>query len=230
MNFILVHFKTEYSLPRLTEYYKDVGLYHELMIKQIDSLYENYEIHVITNVKEESTDKVIYHYFPDLIQSNYAKLMIYGLLDKPAMYLDNDIILVRKFEEKHLPMDNAFNMYQEFDMPLPKGFPSYMFDYPHYNSGIVWVAKPDKEITEALFSVKDRFVVHEAGWAVDEYPLNFFIHAFGMKMHLFPEVDAYRKSTKIPLKECQSIHYAGVKELFLSELKLFNSSLTIPNN
>ena len=63
MNFILVYFKTVYSLPRLNEYYKDIDLFHELMIEQIARLYHSdYKIHVISNVDKPSTYKVIYHY------------------------------------------------------------------------------------------------------------------------------------------------------------------------
>lgn len=221
MNFILVHFKAEYSLPRLQEYYKDIDLFHDLMIEQIQRLYNDCKIHVITNVDKKSTNKVIYHY-SDLVEaSNYAKLRMFGLLNEPAMYLDNDIILNRKFEERYLITDNAFNMYQEYDVPLPKGMPDWMFNYPHYNSGIIWIPKPDEEITKALFNIVKYFPVHEGGWGVDEYPIAFFINAFNLKMKLFPEVNAYRKSTKLALNECQSVHYAGIKELFLEELRYF---------
>jgi hypothetical protein len=228
MNFILVHFKTEYGLARLNDYYKDVDLFHNLIIKQIDKLYkdEGYKIHVLTNVDIPSSNKVIYHYSDTLEPSNYAKLRIFGLLNEPAMYLDNDIILLKKFEEKHLVTDNAFNLFQEYDVALPKGMPSWMLEYPHYNSGIVWIPRPNEEITKALFNIVKYFPVFESGWGVDEFPIAYFIEAFGLKMQTFKEVNAYRKSTKLPLKECQTIHYAGVKELFLEELK----KLSLENN
>ena len=218
MNFILVYFKTVYGLDRLNDYYKDVDLYHDLMIEQIGRVYDDYKIHVITNVDRPSTNRVIYHYSDMVEPSNYAKLRMFGLLDEPAMYMDNDIILMRKFEDKHLKTDNAFNMFQEYDVALPKGMPPWMLEYPHYNSGVVWIPKPDPEITKAMFQIVKYFPVFESGWGVDEFPMAYFIHSFGMKMNTFPEVDAYRKSTKVPLTECQTIHYAGVKELFLEEL------------
>ena len=70
--------------------------------------------------------------------SNYAKLRMFGLLNR-AMYLDNDIILIRKFEDKHLVTDNAFNMFQEYDCPFAPGMPDWMLGYPYYNSGVVWI-------------------------------------------------------------------------------------------
>ena len=225
MNFILVHFKVDYTIPKLIDYYKDLDLFHDLMIKQIYALYDDFEIHVITNVDKPSNNKVTYHYLPDLEKSNYAKLLMFGLLDKPAMYLDNDIILLRKFAEEHLPEENDFNLYQQFDVPIPDGYPPFMYDYPHYNSGMIWIPRPNKQITEVLQKIKDKFPKHEGDWTADEYPINYFIYAFAMKMKLFPEVNAYRKSTKIPLKDCHSIHYAGIKEKFVEELRLFSPSL-----
>lgn len=226
MNFILVHYKTEYTSAKRMYYYNNLDLYHDLMIWQISNLYANekFEIHVITDVPKRSTENIIYHSFPDLVKNNHAKLNIFGLLDKPAMYLDNDIILMRKFEEKHLPNDSAFSLYQGFDIMREWKWPSFMYDYTHYNSGMVWIPKPDKEITKTLFKFKDIFTIHEGGWANDEFSISFFVHKFNMKMPVLPEVSAYRKFSKIPLTKCQSIHYAGFKELFLPELKLLKGT------
>ena len=66
------------------------------------------------------------------------------------------------------------------------------------------------------------FPLFEGGWGVDEFPIAYFLDTFKIKMKTFPEVNAYRKSTKLPLTECQSIHYAGIKELFLEEFKKYS--------
>lgn len=220
MNFILVHFKTTYTQPKLVDYYKDLDQMHTLMIDQLTSFYPDCKIHVVTNEHKQNTANVIYHYRDT--NTNYAKLHMFGLLDEPAMYLDSDIILLRPWEEKHLQAEGNFNLYQKFDVGLPEGFPEqykFMYDYPHHNSGMIWIPRPEKALSETLLAMATRFPVHDGGWVADEYPTNYFIYAMGWKMNLFPEVNAYRKSTKVPLRDCQSIHYAGCKELFWDEYR-----------
>lgn len=229
MNFILVHFKTEYEQPKVIEYYKDLEAMHELMLVQLTSLYPKCTIHVITNEHKENTANVVYHYRET--NTNYAKLHMFSLLDEPAMYVDCDIILLRPWEEKHLQAEGAFTLYQPFDVGLPKGFPEqyeFMYQYQHYNSGMIWIPRPDKAMSELLTQMTSRFPVHEGGWVADEYPINYFIYAMGWKMNLFPDVNAYRKSTKIPLAECQSLHYAGCKELFWDEYRLLKRNKSDP--
>jgi len=221
MKFILVQFENDYPTERLKKYYQNTDAFHELMLRQIDNLYEDYEIHVITNQRRKSTNRVRYHYFENLEKNLYAKLQVFGLLDEPAMYLDNDILLVRKFENKHLVGD-PFNLYQIYDLiPL---LPEHMQSYTHYNTGVMWISKPSKDITESLIGIKDYFLCHDDDWVNDEYPVSYMIGSFGFKMQLMDEVNAYRNRIS-DLTQYQSVHYTGLgcKDTLLREYHDFRN-------
>lgn len=129
-------------------------------IKQLKKIYPNCSIHVITNNPEIKSYKNINVHLIECNSNHLCKLFAYGLLKEPSMYIDNDIIINKKFEEKHLPFENPFNFYMK-SMPYnvqdlsPKKLPVLM-DH-HYNGGIIWIPKPSSEIRDEIIELHKKY-------------------------------------------------------------------------
>jgi hypothetical protein len=218
MNFILVQYKHQYKQDHLRVYYQHSEYYHDLMIEQIKTIYKDHRIHVLTNVNMKKQG-VVYHFDPDLEPNNYAKLKVFGLLDEPAIYVDSDVILVRRFLPEELPTDSPFNLYQSYT-DTSKLTPE-MQTYPHYNTGVMWIPRPDQKIVEALLSVRNKFMIHPNGWVNDEYPISWFVKENGLKMATGGLVNRGREHLKASeVGKYQSVHYTGpqYKNLLPEEL------------
>jgi len=220
MNFIMVNYTNKYEKENLIKYYEDTKKRQALTIKRIRQVYNNAKIHIVTDSLDDINYDVNYHYMPEIEKNNYSKLLIFGLLKEPAIYLDNDVILLRKFTEEELPFDYPFNLYakyQEEDTKkvLEQGLGE---GYHHYNTGVVWIPKPSKKITDELMLLRDRFNIYNNGWTNDEYPISFYVHAHGFKMFESEKVNRYRNLVS-KISDEQSIHYTGkeYKKLFLKE-------------
>lgn len=216
MNFILVQYCHQYQdSQNLKDYYSNSERHHRLMVRQIRNLYPDASIHVITDTQRKE-DGVTWHYIPDLEKNNYAKLHVFSLLNEPAIYIDNDIILVRRFATEELPSQSPFNLYQTYK-DVSRLTPE-MQKYKHYNTGIIYIAKPSIAITDELLGLRDRFRIHKNGWVNDEYPISHFVHSHNLQMLEIDQVNKYREDiAPEAINSYQSVHYTGCKELLLAE-------------
>lgn len=225
MNFILVNYKNNYTKPNLATYYKNNEKFFVLAVKQIKSLYPEAIIHVVTDEPKQSND-LVYHYIKGLEKNNYAKLHVLDLLEEPAIFMDTDILLLKRFE--NLPDAECFNLFQEYldTSSLPK----HMQAYTHYNTGVIWIPKPSKEIANEIRSIKNDFLIHKNGWVNDEYPISYAINKLGLKMVKQITVNQYR-SKIVSFKDLfsyQSVHYTGsdyLKNLLIEEYNLLKVKL-----
>ena len=185
------------------------------IIYQIKSFYPRANIHVLTN--ETGTLPVVYHVMKDLPLNNLCKLFIYGILDRPCMFVDSDIMLVKPFEPKHVDTDNEFLLYSSYK---PEG---YSENYPHYNTGVVWINKPSCRIVDELLRINQTYDDPYKWHYNDEYPVSRYVFDKNMKMYQGNDVNVYR-SLVCDLEHMkgfdryQSIHYAVPKKLLLKEL------------
>lgn len=108
-----------------------------IMLLQIHSMYKYATTHIITNLNniKINHNKVALHYFPKMKGHWGDKLRAYGLLDKPAMYLDTDVLLVKPFQASHLETNCDFRVYRNCGH-----FNGFKHDW--YNNGIVWIKNP----------------------------------------------------------------------------------------
>lgn len=225
MNFILVKYKHDYCIQNLVNYYKHSDRFFLLAVRQIKKIYPEAVIHVITDQPIKSND-FIYHYIEGLEKNNYAKLHIFDLLDAPTLYMDTDILLLKRFE--NLPNEECFHLFQEYQemTSLPKS----MQKYPHYNTGVIWIPKPSKEIAKQVKTIKNNFLIHKNGWVNDEYPISWIVHNLKMKMITDTKVNYLRSKINCfkDIFNYQSVHYTGsdyYKNLFLQEYALLNMKI-----
>jgi hypothetical protein len=221
MNIILVQYEREkeWTTGNLQHYYRYSWKFYDLMIKQLNRVYEKPRIHVLTNRKLEPKPNVIYHIDEGIEQSNYAKLYVFGLLDEPAMYIDNDILINRPFEAKHMP-DVPFNIFQPYHSQNQHSLPERMRCYPHFNTGIIWIGQPSNVLMHEIMFYRDLFRNYPE-WVNDEFPISYYIMKKKLEMQLDPSVNQYREdvNTKEERDKCQSVHYTGkeFKDLLVPE-------------
>lgn len=224
-NFILVKYtKKTVAIPDHNE------LMFRTMLEQLNYFYPYSTIHIITNEKHKDTAKLIWHYDLDLETSHITKLKIYGLLTRPAMYIDNDILLIRPFEKKHLSSTAPFNLYQYSARRSLQSLCSKNLEWnsdKQYNCGIVWIARPNKQIVTELQDIRNNYFNNKelierqhVFYNNDEHPVSYFVSKYNLKMKMFREVNAFRYKEKNPF-DMQSIHYTGIKNktLFTEEYK-----------
>lgn len=222
MNFILVNYKNDYCIKKLADYYTHSDKFFLLSIRQIKKIYPDAVIHVIADRLMKSND-FICHYIENLEKNNYAKLNIFDLLDEPALYIDTDVLLIKRFE--NLPNEECFYLFQEYqELSL---LPKFMQKYTHYNTGVVWIPKPNKEISKQIKAVKNNFLIHKNGWVNDEYPISWIVHKLKMKMVKNSNINCFRSSISCfkDVLNYQTVHYTGneyYKNLFLQEYNLLN--------
>jgi hypothetical protein len=205
-------------------------------INQLNFFYPKSKIHLMTNVKDNLVDNVVYHRI-DFESNNTAKFYIYSLLDKPAMYLDLDIIMRSPFNICHLPMENNFNFYSmsfigDLQEMSKKTLPVKTKEV--FNAGIAWIPRPSKDITNELidinnsyFSDVDYMLEHGKWPCVDEYALAVYIEKHKIKMNLVDKINKLRHQIKKEdIKKYQTIHYNGIigKELYDKEFSEINSA------
>ncbi len=203
------------------------------MLEQLHFFYPKANIHILTNEKHKDSGKLIYHYRPDLEDNHNAKLNLYGLIDRPAMYLDTDILIVKHFNRKHLKTTAPFNIYQvshtNRDLQSLTAQPLEFKVRQQYNCGMIWIARPSEQIVKELKDIKKQYFnnrrkIENAGawFNNDEHPVSYFIKKYNLRMRLFSRVNAFRYTMRCPdIFGMQSIHYTGVnnKEMFVKEYK-----------
>lgn len=203
-DFILIKYKSKTN-PALQE-----KLFW-LMTRQLRIFYPQAKINVLTD--EVGADpRLIYHVNP--IENNHmSKLQLFGLLDRPAMYLDCDLLIVRPFQTDELPLSLPFHVYRTVTQPNWKILPQ--FDYPHHNNGVIWIPRPSQKLTKELIDLKEKhFADKKLYLNNDEFVTNRYIHDMGWKMNLGTSVNIFRVwlQNKLDIDNCQSVHYVLAKE------------------
>jgi hypothetical protein len=241
-NFILIKYtKKSLDAPDHIKYVPKIGDWNDcqetmfrIMIEQLNYFYPKSTIHIITNEKNKNTNRLIWHYNPNLETNHNTKLMIYGLLDAPAMYIDTDILIVRPFKAQHLSTSSPFNLYQYSNQRNLQNLCRKKLELTsdkQYNCGLVWIPRPSKQIVAELWNIKnsyfnDRELIEQqhAFYNNDEHPISYFVAKYNLHMKMFKIVNAFRyKYREEELPNMQSIHYTGIKNkaLFTKEYKSF---------
>jgi hypothetical protein len=179
-------------------------------LKQIKKFYPKATIHVLTN-KADSTPGVIYHVMETLPTNNLSKLQIFGLLEKPAMFIDCDVEICKLFEPHHLPTNIPFNVYKTYN-------DAKITFYKHYNTGVVWIPNPSKTIVQELITINQQHFSDPSMWLYnDEYPISYYIHNKRLQMKEYREVNCL--IAQEDATDAQTIHYSFQKEQLLQKLR-----------
>jgi hypothetical protein len=179
------------------------GRMFRLMVRQLHHWYPEATINVLTNVDLPPLRNVVPIYNPDLPNSWEAKLSIYGLLDKPAMYLDLDLVLFKPFSEHDLLTPYDFRLYWSFG--------NWIFPYPHYNSAVVWVKRPNKATVKEMLDIYHKEGFNKSGppWhANDEFALSRWCYLRRWHMNTVERrVNVPKAVAGYNVHEFQSVHY-----------------------
>lgn len=230
----------ENIIPRIEINRKMFSIFKE----QINFFYPKSNLHVITNLNFKNESKIIYHKTDYEWPYHINKLKLYGFLSKPFMYMDFDIIINKKFENKHILCKNNFNLYRtwrNYDLTQVASIKinDVFKKTPQFNNGIIWIPKPDKNIVKELqeiqikiFNIPENFKKLNMGYDNDEHTVSYFVKLNNLEMNTFEEVNKLRfsinenndRNFKLEknLKEYQTIHYWGSNEknLFFDEYNL----------
>jgi hypothetical protein len=184
------------------------------MIFQINYWYPKTEIHLITN-RDVAPGGTTIHRLP-IANNHTAKFQVFGLLDKPAMYLDCDIVIRKKFPVDALWSNTPFRMYgvtRRFNLQSISPKPIGVDAFNQYNSGILWIPEPDKKITDDIMSIHNEFfsnpefIVSKKEWPLsDEYALSVYVTQNGWQFHHKNGIGESPPAAA----DCQSVHYSGV--------------------
>ena len=209
----------------------DMQKWHEVQemlykqqIKQLKYLYPKATIHVLTNDEKRLKEKdVTVHYKKDMPSCHLAKLNVYGLIDEPAMYIDNDIIIVRKWNQKELETDAPFNLYRKNSQEELQKWAKEKLPVDgngYFNAGIIWIKKPSKSLVETLQEYHEKYfsdrekIINLGGWAdSDELPVTLYVYDKKYQMKKFKTVGVGRNQIKFDeMKKFQSVHYGGLSQ------------------
>tara|TARA_Y100000034_G_C6897865_1_gene414422 strand:- start:2171 stop:2956 length:786 start_codon:yes stop_codon:yes gene_type:complete len=244
-NFILIYYEreklTDFEVVNHRRYNKDkpkdfrLNIHRQMVTlseSRIHELYPKAEIHLITDKKYDFPG-ITEHVFEDMDREHTSKLLIYGLLDEPAMYLDSDVILVRPFDKEHLTDCAPINPYSlnhrgTFNWNKKK--------LPYYSASVIYIPEPSKQMQEDIIKVHtDEFLYvkgskgagsdkpHPLTSTNDEFSMSLFIHQNEWKPTLSKDVNVGRirvnREGGFPrILTCQSVHYSGPKHLYEPEL------------
>jgi hypothetical protein len=233
----------------LDKWHKDQVALLKQQVKQIRSMYPNGKIHVITNLASLPVSGVFVHQ-KQVDSSHLMKLEIYGFIDEPVMYIDTDIIMLKRFSEHHL-VDNggSFNLYVKYPtrsnyftehfvnkvckQKLPASLPIDM-----WNCSVVHVLRPDKKISEEMKELHFAYFDNRQGILdmgrcsdSDELPTSLYSKLKSFKMAAFDDVAVNRVRLSLDSlwsKEVQSVHYSAVqKDLCLKEYPLVKRKMLL---
>jgi hypothetical protein len=191
----------------------------KLCYKRIKHLYPKSTIHVISNVNKFIDDSEWYH--RENISLDYTnKFQIYGLINEPAIYIDNDIMLLKKFTDLQLDVDVEINPYQV-------GWKNYFFKnkvkYFHFSACALLLKNPSKELQNKIIQIHQDFFVKETD--NDEFALSKYLEDTNQKskVKMFEEIGYPRSWIKnkkdLFFSNIQSIHYSFPKYLYEIEIE-----------
>lgn len=197
---------------------------HRHLEYQLKYFYPESHLHIITNENKLNTKKKTYYKF-DFDDNHLIKLFMYGLLSEPAMYLDSDIILFRKFTEEELPKENDFNLYNYVNIDLEKliSMKLPISIKKLYNAGIVYISNPNKSLVESLFEIKNKYFCSNSCHITDETCVSFYVKEKNLNMIENDQVNVYKSLCMKDFYKKQSVHYTGFymqqKLMFFDDFK-----------
>lgn len=211
----------------------------ELSKSRIRELYPKSEIHLIVD-KKYNFEGVTEHVFEDMSPEHTSKLLMYNLLDEPAMYMDSDVLLVKPFDKSHIEVESPINPY---NLNHRKVFDWNGQKYPYYSASVVYVSQPSEKIQREIQELHEKEFLYIKGTlgikggthpltsTNDEFSMSLYINQQGWEIKLFPdEVNVGRiraaKEGGLPrIMKCQSVHYSGPKHLYEPELNEIRKKL-----
>jgi hypothetical protein len=228
--------KDEFSKENYSRYLEQQYKLFEFSKQHIHKVYPKAHIHILTNQKHWKDNNYITHHVEDFPPTHTIKFKLYGLLKEPAMYLDTDIVINRKWAAHQLPTDTPFNCYSysfdsNFDLQSRSPIPLPCKVNKLLNAGMIWIPKPDKTIVEELtelhkkyFDFKDWLLTRKMICNDDERALSLYVCIHNMRMKIMPEVNMRRGDGPLD-KMAQSIHYCTkrAKDLMVKEVPFFQN-------
>lgn len=183
---------------------------HRHLQYQLKCLYPEAHLHVITNEYFQNNKKVTYHKF-DFEGNHLIKLFMYDLIPEPAMYLDSDILLFRRFKDHELPNTYDFNLYNasmiNFEKMIPVKLPIQIKKL--YNAGVVYISNPNKKLTNNLFEIYEKYFKIKNCNITDETCISFFIEQQKINMFESNEINISKSMCMKDFFKKQSVHYIG---------------------
>jgi hypothetical protein len=236
-NFILVYFRTaNYRYPKILDFcYRNT-------VSQIESFYPKAKIHVLTNADLPTRPNIKLHKvsndLPLVGQLTKrgdplpAKFMVFDLLDEPAMHLDLDLRMNNPFFASNLEVSNKINLYKinwntNYQKVSSRPLSDEYASLPHYNTGVVWIEKPGKELAEEIIDIKRTYFddpelfylcdkdtkIKGPAWNSEEFPVSMYIKLNGLTMGLDDRVNKFRwEIEKSDICGYQTVHYHGWDE------------------
>ena len=203
-------------------------LMFEKMKYQLNCHYPDSFIHILTNEKMSCTNsrEKVHQY--DFEPTHCCKFLLYGLLDEPALYLDCDIVIKRKFRQHEISSSNAFRMYNSFGgvngatTDYSKLSQKLNVETKNYNAGLIMIQEPNKKITKELQEIEANFFADKAFMAKsniwpynDEYATSYYIFKNNIQFEENSTVALLPNKTN---HDVQSIHHTGIsKQSFFSD-------------
>lgn len=203
---------------------------YKAMLAQLKKMYPLATVHVITDEKFEDRGQVVCHHFPDMPKNHNCKFEAFGLLDEPAMFLDNDLVIVRPWEQKHIECAGPINFYRRDTRMIPLAQVADDVPFPEFQrhvGGITYIKNPSKDlvaelkgIRERYFSNQDRMFAARLWMDNEEHTLSFFVRYHSIPMSLWDEINYDRKwlAGFDEIRNYHTVHWTGMdKALFLEE-------------
>lgn len=234
-NFILIKYsKSNLDLQvdtRLKNHYlKSQELMFRKMLQQLNCHYPDSFIHVLTNEKMSATSNKMKIHTVEFAPNHCCKFLLYGLLTEPAIYLDCDIVIKRKFHQHEMESFNPFRMYNISSITeYSKLSPKINNRITIYNAGIITIKEPNEKLTkelqgiEATYFSNKEFISKNGLWPYnDEYATSYYI--FKNNLQFEPNSTVALPKTHNG-NDIQSIHHTGTekKSFFTTSAKLIQS-------
>ena len=218
-NFIIIKYKKDKLDMVVATEQQDLYLncqdsLFDKMILQIRHHYPESNIHVLTNY-DFKCDGVIFHKI-NFKPNHCCKFLLYSLLDEPAMYIDCDVLMLRRFNESELETVHPFKFYNiSRQLDLSKISKNISGALTIYNAGIIWIPRPDKKITQDMqqiesdfFSDKDFCIKNEEWPYNDENAASLYVRNNNIYFEKSDTVGVIEFGIN---QSVQSIHYTGLE-------------------
>lgn len=234
-NFLLLKYKRpklisperyNYSDEEKQQYLDCQDILFYRTIEQINYFHPKAHIHVLTNENLISTNNISYYIFNEVWSNLLCKFKLYSLINEPAMYVDLDVIF-----NKPLPTMCLYQKYPFyfFNVSWGENIKNYTNkklpanDNITYNSGVTWINKPNKNLTDQLLELQEKYfndgdaLLAKNLWPYnDEHALSLLSSINKYKMPLSDSINVSRNKLSETInfdtiKNLQSVHYTGIK-------------------
>lgn len=219
-NFILIKYaKSKFDRPVDEEmgnlYLRSQEEIFRKMVKQLTIQYPDSYIHVLTNEKMLPVNNKMKIHKRDFEPNHLCKLLLYGLLTEPGLYLDADIIIKRKFHPHELKSSNAFRMYNSIGRIDYSRFSRNLnCSIEHYNAGAIMIAEPSEELAKEMLQIQEfffsdkEFKMANGSWPYcDEHVASYYIHKNKWTIEPNNTVSLFYPTDN---PDVQSVHHTGL--------------------